>query len=270
MSINRWSSGCGGGPITSGCTVWPTTRPPASTVGADSYGALSAMTTMPRLASSALSAVYCSRGTPRPGENTSTGHAVCVPLTGASKVAWVSISPKAAKHERGQTADRARQPALGLEVGDPAAAASVGRVPGLGDDLPVIGPIGRERLRSGRVGPAEDLAGDAMGPRGLGQLRHQRRRQSQGAEDHAGGQRSPAGDPHWAARTARPAPAQRGGERDTDGESLPRDQLPARPAVEDQGGGRQYRGDGREALERIRPAVARTRPPQCADQDGGD
>jgi hypothetical protein len=33
MSIKRWRAGCGGGPITSGCVVCPTTRPPASTRG---------------------------------------------------------------------------------------------------------------------------------------------------------------------------------------------------------------------------------------------
>ena len=75
--------------------VWPTTRPPASTVGADSYGALSATTTKPRLARSVLKDVYCSRGTPKPGEKTRTGHVRCAALTGASNVAWVSNSPKA-------------------------------------------------------------------------------------------------------------------------------------------------------------------------------
>ena len=40
--------------------------------------------------------VYCSRGTPRPGEKTRTGHVRCARLIGASNVAWVSISPKAA------------------------------------------------------------------------------------------------------------------------------------------------------------------------------
>ena len=270
MSMSRWSSGCGGGPITSGCTVWPTTRPSDQHRGRRLVrGAQRDDDEAAARQLGAQGRVLLARHPEAGGEHQDRPR----PLRGADRGPERRVGVDLAEggvHERRQPADRAGEPVLGLEVGDGAPTGGVGGIPRLCDDLAMIGGIGRQPLRPRGVGPAEDLAGDPVGARRRGQSRHERRRQRQPGDDHAESERAAAEHPHRPARAPGAPPAQGGGDADADGERPPRDHLPARTGVEDHGRGRQRRSDGGEALQRSRSTVAGARPPQRADEDDGD
>jgi hypothetical protein len=121
--------------------------------------------------------------------------------------------------------------------------------------LAVVGRVGRQRLQSRGIGPAEDVAGDSMRTGGGGQLWHERRQQRQGADEQTESESAAPDDARRSVRAARAPAAQGGGDANGDGERLPGDNLPMRP-VEADGRGCQREGGGGKPLKLRRPAAA--------------